>query len=465
MPSGRELTSRLSSEHPGESSTFYVPHVFDFVSIFKPADYYGGLSEVPPLYLEPLAVEQSIVVGQGASISAYKKAIPQAPAEPVTIKMDGMIITHSPQKAWPRHVIYKVARVAFTQIGTPTPQTRQAMKAALMEVYSLVHGPLREHPNIIKLLALAWGPNYFNPSHRLPVLVVEFADYGNLARLQEKKDLDSLTKCRLAVDIGEGLSMLHRCGIIHGDVKSENVLIFSDPEKEFIAKLSDFGFSTVAEAADADELVGGTRPWKAPETNSPVQKHLLQATDTYSYGLLVWRLAIDGKDPFHLWVSSSRCGESYLEHLEQIKADDEPVRKASLDTWFISYISQKHADLTVDPLTQALSSLQLAEAAIESAQTEGTMSMTTWETIMNSLGPCLKVPELWQVVSGPVLQYAQQNSFYGRLPSTLSHCISADPTKRNLRKAITTLTGGKSPDARCISPIRAILVHNCLILF
>lgn len=80
--------------------------------------------------------------------------------------------------------------------------------------------------------------------------MVELADRGNLAQIQGTTDLAPLIRSRLATDISEGLSILHRCRIIHGDIESE---------KEYIAKLSDFGFSMVREAANTDVYVGRTR--------------------------------------------------------------------------------------------------------------------------------------------------------------------------------------------------------------
>lgn len=82
--------------------------------------------------------------------------------------------------------------------------------------------------------------------------MVEFADQGNLVQLQETTELAPVVRGRLAIDIGEGLSMLHSCGIIHGGMKSENIPIFSHPEKEYVAKISDLVFSMVGETAKTD---------------------------------------------------------------------------------------------------------------------------------------------------------------------------------------------------------------------
>ncbi|KAL3478344.1 kinase-like protein [Aspergillus californicus] len=445
--SGRAVTSvQPSSENRAGSSEenssdsksdgIFVPHVYDFVSIHNPSNFRGP-SRVPPLYLEPLAVDQSILVGHGASFMVFKRAIPAEPEVYQTVDMgDWTISIPRSQKTPPKDVVYKVARVAFTDTGTPTPPTRHAMKAALMELYALTHEPLRQHPNIIDVLGLAWGSNYFDSSHRLPVLVMEYADHGSLADLQQKHDLSPSTRRLLALDIGHGLQMLHRCGIIHGDVKSENVLIFSHPEREYIAKLSDFGFSIVGEAADAEAYVGGTRPWKAPEAKSPVPNHLLRATDIYSYGLLLWRLASDGHDPFRFWAPTSTGlqGDHYLQEIEKIKENDGPAKNTALDKWFVRYMSEKtrnqQDEVSVDSLSQSLHDLEAEHPNV---------AATGWEALMRLLGSFLRLSQDSTILSAPLLSFAGRDVFYGRLPSALDQCLSIDPFKRDLHQAITAL--------------------------
>ncbi|KGO76508.1 hypothetical protein PITC_087870 [Penicillium italicum] len=437
--SGRAVTSALlSSENKPESTeqriknpksdAVFVPHVYDFVSIHNPTDFNSSSSRVPSLYLEPLAVDQSIIVGLGASFTVFKRAIPAAPAIYQTVYMDDWSMTIPRyQKSPAKQVVYKVARVAFTETGAPTPATRHAMKAALMELYALKHEPLRQHPNIVDLLGLAWGSNYFDSSHRLPVLVVEYADHGSLADLQQRHDLTPSIRRRLALDIGIGLQMLHRCGIIHGDVKSENILIFSHPEKEYIAKLSDFGFSMVGEAADVEVYVGGTRPWKAPEARSPVPKQFLRATDVYSYGLLLWRLASDGRDPFRFWAltSTSLLGDLYFQELERIKEDDHPVKNTSLDkcwaerdSFYGRLPSALDRCLSTDPskrnLREAIAALESDSQADE--QTPNTADVLLYLSYDHHI---LSWEQMRQLE--PAVQSFVFNSFYNKVENTISN--------------------------------------------
>jgi serine/threonine protein kinase len=89
---------------------------------------------------------------------------------------------------------------------------------------------------------------------------------------------------------------LHECGIVHGDVKCENVLVFQEGDS-VIAKISDFGNSVIiSEVSNFCQLPGGTPPWNAPEWQDSLKKEYLYLTDVYSYGLLVWRVILNDKE-------------------------------------------------------------------------------------------------------------------------------------------------------------------------
>ncbi|KAH9208697.1 kinase-like domain-containing protein, partial [Leptodontidium sp. 2 PMI_412] len=64
----------------------------------------------------------------------------------------------------------------------------------------------------------------------------------DLREFQTKRSsLPFATKKSIALNIARGLSALHQCGVIHGDMKPENVLIFYKPELH--AKIADFSHS------------------------------------------------------------------------------------------------------------------------------------------------------------------------------------------------------------------------------
>jgi len=448
------VTDRSHVDHPRAAlmQDVFVPHVFDFVTIARYAQNMVR-SSIPSLFLEPLAVDQSTIIGNGASFSAFKKAIPRAPTWSETRSFDGLsIIQSNPKDDVPSQVVYKIARVAFTEAGQPTAETRQAMKAAMMEMFALVHPPLLKHSNIVDFLGLAWGSNFYDTSHRLPVLVVEYADYGNLAQLQESEILEPQIRSSLALDIGEGIKILHRCGIIHGDVKSENVLIFAHPEKKYLAKVADFGFSLVGEAADAEVHIGGTKPWKAPEAKKRLAKQFLKATDVYSYGLLLWRLATNGKDPFQFMPSSALKGDSYLSTLEIFKESDGPAKNTAIETWYLPYIIAEQKDratnLSPDWLAKTISNLRLLTTATEAGQaTHSEALANVYPMLKDTMKMCILTSQRTDSIGRMLLTWARKDSFYGRISSALSKCLSLSPQERNLDATLSALRGNPSTEA------------------
>ncbi|KAI5019680.1 hypothetical protein ZWY2020_044568 [Hordeum vulgare] len=77
----------------------------------------------------------------------------------------------------------------------------------------------------------------------------------------DQRGLDERAVCGYATDVATGLAYLHGAGIVHGDVKSRNIVIGADGR----AKLMDFGCSRKAGAAADVPIIGGTPAFMAPE--------------------------------------------------------------------------------------------------------------------------------------------------------------------------------------------------------
>ncbi|KAG6846373.1 hypothetical protein H0H93_014379, partial [Arthromyces matolae] len=98
----------------------------------------------------------------------------------------------------------------------------------------------------------------------------------------------------LALDVARGLEFLHSNGVVHGDLKGENVLV-NDTGR---ACLADFGLSSIS---DKDILAwtsmssaaskGGTVRWQAPELFDPEGDEEIrnsQETDIYAWACVAY---------------------------------------------------------------------------------------------------------------------------------------------------------------------------------
>jgi serine/threonine protein kinase len=192
-----------------------------------------------------------------------------------------------------------------------TGPTRKRLEAVLLEVYALLHLGSLQHRNIVELLGFGWdeGP--------LPYLVLEFADLGTLDGFLAKNELSSSQKEQIMLYLASGLELIHACGIIHGDVKLENILVFSDPPNGFNVKYADFGFC-------CSDTLGrreyhGTSVFNAPEIRRQVGRpaaeteHDFKEADVYSYGLAAWEIANDGRRYYSVDAIGISLEESHAE--------------------------------------------------------------------------------------------------------------------------------------------------------
>ncbi len=125
-------------------------------------------------------------------------------------------------------------------------------------------------------------------------IVFEYIDGQNLKQLVEKKGrLPVRTALELAIEIGHALAFAHESGLVHRDVKPQNVLLGNGE-----VKVTDFGIARSADVQQGLTQTGtvlGTSDYIAPEQASGQPVSAL--SDVYSLGVVVYEL-LAGDPPY-----------------------------------------------------------------------------------------------------------------------------------------------------------------------
>ncbi|POG66444.1 kinase-like domain-containing protein [Rhizophagus irregularis DAOM 181602=DAOM 197198] len=123
------------------------------------------------------------------------------------------------------------------------------------------------------------------------VRVFEWAHYGTLKELYEKKDIQWHYKVRFALNICRGLLFLQNAEILHHDLRCENILITESLEpKIYNFKLARYTFGNTTTLKEEDnEAVR----WLAPEKLISFMAKYTTQCEIFSFGILLWELAFE----------------------------------------------------------------------------------------------------------------------------------------------------------------------------
>ncbi|KAF9152322.1 hypothetical protein DFQ26_000934, partial [Actinomortierella ambigua] len=128
-------------------------------------------------------------------------------------------------------------------------------------------------------------------------LITDFAEGGSLNQaIEDSRVADWHVKERIAQEIANGLAYIHHEGVIHRDLKSDNILLTRFME----VKLCDFGLAVVKKASGShttDKLRGTVR-WLAPELLRAERPSYTNKSDIYALGIVMWEMAAMCTLPF-----------------------------------------------------------------------------------------------------------------------------------------------------------------------
>jgi hypothetical protein len=187
-------------------------------------------------------------------------------------------------------------------------------------------------------------------------IVMDLVRGGDLRRrLEVNGPLLPAEVARIGAGIASALAAVHEAGVVHRDVKPENVLM-----DESVPRLTDFGISRIARSSEVgrSSLLAGTPQYVAPELADGDEP--APAADLYSLGIVLYELSC-GVTPF--------AGGSMLQVIRQ-HAEHEPGRPEGVPDALWEMISWL---LAKGPKSRPQSALQVA-TLLEGMTTELAMA-------------------------------------------------------------------------------------------
>lgn len=176
-----------------------------------------------------------------------------------------------------RSVILKLFHVAYLNAAQDYERFRQEIQILTT----------LKHPFVLPILDVGIDNGF-------PYLVTEYAPNGSLRgrlRQQAPYPLPAQQSFTILTQIGQALYAAHQQGILHGDLKPENVLFNFRGE----ALLADFTLPSILAIADIQFAeISGSLPYMAPEQR---QGMLTRECDQYALGCIAYEL-VTGQQPF-----------------------------------------------------------------------------------------------------------------------------------------------------------------------
>ncbi|MEP6986171.1 MAG: protein kinase, partial [Chloroflexota bacterium] len=177
-----------------------------------------------------------------------------------------------------RIVAVKILRPSLT--ADPTFLTR--FKNEARSVANL------QHPNIVTIYDVGSdGPTQF--------IVMEFVDGTDLKKIIKTEGILTVDRAlKMAIQICAGIGFAHRAGLVHADVKPQNILV----TKNDVVKVTDFGIAQAfsdTQPPEKQQVVWGSPHYFAPEQAKGEKP--TPASDVYSIGVVMFEM-LTGRLPY-----------------------------------------------------------------------------------------------------------------------------------------------------------------------
>ena len=189
-----------------------------------------------------------------------------------------------------------------------------------------------DHPNIIRYMA------NFEIDKNIHIMM-EYADRGSLHDFikTQKSDISASEVVRILAQIVSGLRFMHDKRILHRDLKTQNIFLFSRPN---LVKIGDLGIAKVM--TTHNQTVVGTCSYISPElceARSYDEKSDIWSLGCCLYELMVRKRAFDGSNPLIIVkkiviveykpISKDADYNNRLRHLVNIMIQKDPRKRPS----------------------------------------------------------------------------------------------------------------------------------------
>ena len=181
----------------------------------------------------------------------------------------------------------------FSLVGVGAQSARDKILSSFKKEVGIMD-KLRKHPRTIDIVGICTTDASFVG------IVTQYLPNGSLRGVLDARGDAITSKMQFiwAKDIAIGMAYLHEEGVLHRDLKSQNVLLTN----EWRCKITDFGISksealkTIATTSTMHGGAGisGTFPFTAPEAFSSRTRFTAKC-DVYSYAIVLWEIWDRGK--------------------------------------------------------------------------------------------------------------------------------------------------------------------------
>ena len=131
------------------------------------------------------------------------------------------------------------------------------------------------------------------------IAIMSYYESGSLDKLMASRQLSYDNKVDILTQILHGIAYLHDHGVIHRDLKPQNILILYI-DGRYIPKITDFGISKQLKEGDKSSVVNSTkfvsRLYASPE--QLLGENIKKNTDLWSFGVIAYQMFV-GKTPFN----------------------------------------------------------------------------------------------------------------------------------------------------------------------